>query len=576
MKFSSRWRKLIAAGLCGFWPISFASAQGLSIEPVRPSAPIVWRPYTAPQVPPVRLKNSGELRDMVRAGKLYLTAHQTVILALENNIDLEVARYNFPALAWRVERAEAGGALPGVPSGASQAVSVASGQGVLGSQAAAGVGILGNNGGIRGTTNASISQIGPVTQTLDPTFQEATTFGHRTLPQPNNIQSITSILVQDQRVYNGTVQEGFLSGGSVSGTYTDHYLRENAPTDVLNPSVAPTLAISFQHDLLQGFGVAVNARNINIAKINLQTSDLNFKTQVTGVVVNVLNTYYSLAVDFEDTKAQQSAVDVAQTFYGDTRKQVELGAVADIEITRAESQLATARQALVNSQASLQQHELQLKNLISRTGAADPVMASAQIIPVDHIVIPEKEDLPPMSALLQMALANRSDLAAEKASVKTAELSALGTRNGLLPRLVAFGDESHAGLAGTPHLVSNNGFTETADPYFIGGSGNALGQIFRRNFPSDGIGAFFGASVHNWQAQADYNIDQIQIRQSQLGVAKDVKQAQVDIANSLVALQQARARYETAVQSRILAQRLLKAEQKKYDLGASTPYNVIQ
>ena len=142
-------RKCIAVALCCTWPVSFASAQELSIEPVRPAAPVLWRPYLAPEVPTVRLSNSERLRTLIRAGKLYLTVQDAIALALENNIDIEVARYN-PILAeWQLQRAEAGGALPGVPSGATQAGSVAAGQGVLGSQQAAGVSSAGGNGNRR-------------------------------------------------------------------------------------------------------------------------------------------------------------------------------------------------------------------------------------------------------------------------------------------------------------------------------------------------------------------------------------------------------------------------------------------
>jgi outer membrane protein TolC len=106
--------------------------------------------------------------------------------------------------------------------------------------------------------------------------------------------------------------------------------------------------------------------------------------------------------------------------------------------------------------------------------------------------------------------------------------------------------------------------------------GTALGQIFRRNFPTERIGAFFQAQVGNRQAQADNGIDLLQLRQTQLTNQKDLNQVGVDVLNSVIALQQARVRYDAAVQNRILAQKLLEAEQKKFALGASTPYNVIQ
>ena len=569
-------RKCIAVALCCTWPVSFASAQELSIEPARPAAPVLWRPYLAPEVPPVRLSNPERLRSLIRAGKLYLTVQDAIALALENNIDIEVARYN-PILAeWQLQRAEAGGALPGVPSGASQAGSVAAGQGVLGSQQAAGVSSAGGNGNRGGTANASISQIGPVTQTLDPIFQQATTFSHKSIPQPNLTQSLTPVLVTDERIYSGSVQEGFLSGGSITGTFNNHYLKENSPSDVLNPSSAATLSVQVQHSFLQGFGVAVNARTITFRKINLETSDLTFKTQVIGTVANVLNAYYSLVADYEDVKARTSAVEAAQTFVADTRKQVQIGSLIELDVATAESQLATSRQNLVNSETSLQQHERQLKTLISRTGIADPALAGVPIVPLDRIAIPAHDDLPPLKEMVEQALANRSDLAAEKAGIRTAEVLALGTKNGVLPTLIGFGGESHAGLAGTGHEVVAGPFIETPNPYFVGGVGTALGQIFRRNFPTEYVGAFFQAPLGNRQAQADYGIDQLQIRQTQLTTQKDLKQAQVDIMNSVVALQQTRARYDAAVQNRILQQQLFEAEQKKFTLGSSTAYNVVQ
>jgi outer membrane protein len=576
--FSRGLRKYIAVGLCYMCPASWILAQQ-AIEPVAPQAPVFWRPYAAPEVPEVRLANSTRLRDLVRAGKLYLSVQDAIALALENNIDLEFSRYDPITQVWKVQRFEAGGALPGVPSGATQAASVASGQGVLGSQQAAGV-TGGTTGAAKTTSNTSIVQIGPVTQTLDPSIQESTTFSHRTLPQPNVVLSATPVLIQNQRIYSGTMQEGFLAGGLLTVSYTDHYLNENAPTDVLNPSVSANLSIQFQQNFLQGFGLAVNGRNITVAKINLQTSDLNFKTQVIATVVSVLNSYNALVADYENMKAKNSALEAAKTFYGDTRKQVEIGTLADIELTRAESQVASSQQDLVNAETSLRQDELQLKNLISRNGTEDPMVASAQIIPLDHLTIPDKDELPPLKDLIEKAMANRSDLAVEKANITTAEISALGTKNSVLPSLVGFAAESQAGLAGAARQVTfrtpTGAFTETANPYFVGGIGDALGQVFRRNFPTETVGAFFSTPLRNRQAQADYGIDQLQLRQTQLGVQKDLKQAQVDVLNAVVSLQQSRARYDAAVRNRVLAQQLLDAEQKKYALGASTPYNVIQ
>jgi outer membrane protein TolC len=544
------------------------------IAPMRPQAPVIARPYLPVAVPPIRLANSSRLSQLVRAGMLYLTAQDAIALVLENNIDIEVSRYNPFIAEWNLERAQAGGALPGVPSGASQAGQVATGQGVSGSQAAAGVTAPGATFTTGRTANATISQIGPVTPNLDPIIQETTTFSHASAPQPDSVQSQVLNLIQSTHVYTGSYQQGLVSGGVVQVNYSEHYLNENAPTDVLNPSVAPSLGVTVQYNLLRGFGVAANSRTITVARMNLNTTQLNFKNQVSGLVSQVLNLYYVLAADYEDLRAKRIASETAQTFLNDVKRQIEIGSVAPTDLIAAESQASSSAQAVNDSDVTLRQQEVALKNLISRTGPADPVLAGARIVPIDSIAIPPADNLPPIGEMVRQALANRADLAAEIANERAAEVNTLGTRNGILPTLQAVGVESHAGLAGTPKTVVLDGMPQNADPRFAGGIGTALGQAFRRDFATDIAAVFYQETLRNRQAQADYSIDLLQLRQTQLADRKDRNQVEVDVRSGAIALQQARARLDAALRNRSLQQELFDAEQKRFRLGASTAYNV--
>lgn len=571
-------RRPLALLLAVLIPAVQLSAQGVTqIAPIPPPANSLLRPYLAPEVPPIRTANSPRLAGLLRGGNLYLTAHDAIALALENNIDLEIARYS-PILAdWRVTRALAGGALPGVPSGAGQAASFASGQGVLGSQAAAGVsGGGGAGGGGAGRSNATVSQVGPVVQTLDPTIQQATTFSHRSNPQSNVTQSLTNNLISRQRAYSGSFQQGFLTGGSVTVSYSHYFLEENSPTNLLNPSVALNVAIIVQHNLLQGFGTAVNGRNIKVAKLNRNISDIDFETQVSSTVVSVLRSYYKLVADEEDLRAKQDAANTAEEYLRETRRRVADGIAAELDITSAQSQLAAARRDLIISRTTFSQDETQLKNLISRNGVQDPALRDARIITLDKLAVPDKEDLPQIHELTSKALAGRTDLQSQTARLETSQVSAIGTRNGLLPTAQVFAITRQSGLAGVQRQVPRGDGFQTADPYFAGGVGTALGQVFRRNYPTEGAGVFFRNVFGNNQAQADYAIDQLQLRQSQLTSAKSRKQVEVDVRNAVIAIEQARARYEAARENRILAAQLLEAEQKRLRLGASTPFNVVQ
>ena len=552
------------------WP------QQLEIAPVRPHAPIVVRPYRPAEVPAVRLTDSDRLGALVRAGKLYLTAQDAIALALENSIDLEVSRYSPLIASWRLERAQAGGALPGVPSTASQAGTVASGQGVAGSQAAAGVSVAGAGSGAKTTSNATISQIGPVTQVLDPVIQETSVFSHASNPQPDQAQSQVGALITNTKSYSGSVQQGLLSGGLITATYKENYLNENAPLDLLNPSVAPSASISIQHNLLRGFGVAVNARSITVAKISLKNTDLQFKGQVIGVVSQVLNSYYALGADLDNIKAKQVALQTSEQLFTNVKEQIRIGSLAPLEQANAEAQLAISHRDLVDAETALAQQELQLKTYLSRKGPRDPVLSSVQIVPLDRITIPATDALPPIQDLVRQAVANRTDLALEKSNLESAEISALGTKNGVLPSLLVIAAESTAGLAGTPHAVGTGARTQTADAYFDGGIGTALGQVIRRDFPTNRAGFVISAPLRNRTAQADAAIDILQLRQSQLTQRKDLNQVEVDLQNGVIALRQARARFDAAVRNRVLQEQLLDAEQRRFRLGASIPYNVIQ
>ena len=554
-------------------------AQSAQANVQKPRGNVLIRPYQGVFVPQPSFSNSSRLAQLVRGGKLYLTAQDAVALALENNIDLQVDRYNPLLSLWAVQRAQAGGAARGVNTQSAANFTTAAGQGLQGSASTVGTGNLtgGNAGATTPSGSATVTQIGPVTQVLDPVFTGASFFGHLTTPEASRfaVLSGTTTLIQDKRIYNASLQQGLLTGGTATISYSSSYLNENAFTDVLNPSTSPILSVSVNHNFLQGFGVAVNSRTIVVAKNNVKVADYTFRSQVIDAVSNVLTLYWTLVQYNEDIAAKQTAVDLAQRLYNDNQKQVQIGTLAPIEITRAESQLATTKNDLTQSETRLLQEEIQLKNVLSRTGTADPLLAEVRIVPLDHVEVPTTDSTPPLKDLLQLARANRMDLAAEEIDLQNAKISALGTTSGLLPTLRGTVVASSQGLTGTPNPNAPAAFG-TADPAFVGGYGNAVGQIFRRNYPSQRAQGLFVATLRNNVAQADYGIEQLQLRQTELSTARDFNSLLVNVANNLTALQQARIRYEATVKSRELQEQLLTAEQKKYSLGSSTTYNVVQ
>ncbi|MEO7142730.1 MAG: TolC family protein [Bryobacteraceae bacterium] len=522
-------------------------------------------------MPSVPFASANRLRSLTRAGNVYLTVQDAVALALENNLDVEVARYS-PLLAeWAVERADAGGLLRGVTSGNSQVGNVASGQGVAGSQRSAGVSV-GGGGTATETGNASVSQIGPVTANLDPVLRDTTVFSHTTTPLSNVVQSQTNSLVDSSRIYNTSLQQGFLTGASAQLSYRDSFLKESTPLDVLNPSSAPRIELSLSQNFLQGFGAGVNGRFIRVAQRHVAISREAFRAQIGDAITIVLNLYWDLSTAAGDLEVKRRNLDVAQRFYEDTSKQIQVGTVARIELVRAQLDAAARQKELLAAQMLVDQRENVLKDVLSRQGTEDPLLADAHIIPLDRVQVPATDDLPPVADLLRQAIARRPDIAVARMGVESAEISASGTKNGLLPTLEGFVNLQNNGLAGAANPQGGIG----PNPYFVGGLSTALGQVFRHNFPNNNGGAFLSAYLKNRVAQADYGIDQLQLRQTQLTNQKSLNQLSADLSSQILSLRQARARYRAATEAQSLQEQLLDGEQRKLTLGDSTIYAVVQ
>lgn len=559
---ATRWTALGLA-LC----VSAASAQEVPSTVSRPQVMVPIRNYMAPTVAPARLANSPRLYTLIRAGNLYLSAEDALALAIENNLGLEIARYGPQLADSALERARAGGPLRGVPAGNSQISTVNSGVGVNGAVAAAGVGGGGGGTGGGGGGNSTIQQIGAITPNLDPVLQSATSFSHLTYPQANTVVSRTTALVDTTRANNTIVQQGTLLGGNVSLRAYDQHFSENSPSNLLNPINAPRAELTIRQNFLQGFGVALNNRGIRIADINRAAARESFRAQLLDIVVQVLNLYWDYTTAREELKVRERSLAITQKFLEDTKYEISVGALAGVELPRAEAEVANRRQDVAIAQNTVRQKAILLKEALSHT--EDPALEAAEIIPTSPVAPPpEDETLPPLREMVKRAMAKRPDVAVARFRDETEDINLIGTTNPLLPNLQVTFDAYNRGIAGTPQASGGR-----ANSYFAGGFGTALGQVFRRNFPNEILTMQFYIPFYNRPAQADYGIDQLQHRQSQLRGQRDQNQIVVDVSSQMAALTQARARYATAKNTRLLQEQLLEVERKR-SYGAAT-YNYI-
>jgi len=526
-------------------------------------------PYRAGSVPAVRLGNSSRFASLIRAGSLYLSAHDVVALAIENNVDVEIQRYG-PLLAEQVlRRAQAGGALRSVGLGVAAGPQSVSLQGV--STAASGGAISAGNGVSSG--GGIVTQLGPSIPSLDPTIFGYANFGHISSVQSNTVLTGTTALVETTRSFQAQYAQNFDFGLSGQLTYASSRIGVNSQYFSLNPYTTGFLDLQLTQPLLQGFGRAVIGRNIRVQRNNLKVSELQFKQQLIVTISAALNLYWDLVSFDADVRARLREVSAAQQLLDDNKRLVDLGTAAPIEITRAESQLYSSQQDLVTAQTNLLQQETILKNYLSRNGVAEAGLTSLHIVPLDRLEMPAQAEHRPLDELIRQALESRPEIQQARLNLESNQTNLKGIKNGLKPTLNGFAELTNNGLSG--QLTALGAAAPGLGP-LAGGYGNLLSQIARRDYPNYSAGISLNIPLRNRAAQADYATSLLELRQNELNLRKNVNQIRVDVQNAVVGLEQARARYEASMKARVLEEQTLAGDQKRYALGATVAFQVVQ
>lgn len=569
---------VLVAALPGFGQkLVDASAPEVSIEgrkPVRYIQPLI-SPFNAQQryVAPAKLTNSPRLEQLVRAGNLYLGVDDVIALTLENNLDIAIQRYGAFLAKEVLRRTESGNAPRSFDQPIAPAPVSVSTAGITASN----VTLAGGGGGVN-SGGGLVATIGTNPVQLDPTLAASASFGHSTTPETLTSVSLVPYLVTSYQQFSVAYTQSFSPGTTIQLDYNGYHGHVNSPLNAVNPYVTGTLDFNITQNLLQGLGRPVNNRYIRIAKNNMKVNDLNFKEQVVTTIAGVLNLYWDLVSFDDDLRNKQKALETAEQLLEDNKHEVELGQQPAIVVTQAEAQVSQSKEDLLIAQTNVSQQEIVLKNMLSRNNSVDSWLDNVHIVPLDHIVIPEKEDLPQEAQLIQEATAARPEIQLAKINLESQKVATEGTRNNLLPTLAAFADVNNQGLAGAANASCPPAYAIYCVPVpaFIGGGATVLSQIFRRDFPNYSAGFSFSIPFRNRVAQGDYVDDLLTERQSELRYQKTINDVRVQVRNAIISLQQARARYENAVATRVLQQQTLDAEQMRFKFGESTIATVVQ
>jgi len=549
--------------------------------------PFRW--YQAPTpVAPVSFQNSARIESLMRAGHVYLSLPDAIALALENNLDIELQRA-LPRIAGTdVQRASGGGLLRGLS--------------LLINEPSPGIG--GPNGPLltnltTGSTpsplvNTNFSDLaliseqqnnlsvvgtiplssGPSIPQFDPSISGLLNWAHQSTPEDSTVLTGGSNwLVGGNTNGNIGLQQGFSPGTQISVNFDNNRFTNNTTRYTFNPTIISSLGVTITQPLMRGFGIDLNRRFIRIAKNSQKVADLVFRQQVIDTVAGVARLYADLVSLNEDVNVKRETLRLSERLYEDNKDKVDQGTLAPIEVTRALAQVAASRQALISAEGLVRQQELIVLTALTRRGLANSTISEAHIVPTDSMTVPEKEPVEPLQDLVSDGLKNRPDLAQAGIQVENSQISLKGSLNAVRPQIDLVGTMRNGGLSGNPNLLAGAAPTTTPG---VGGYGTALGQIFRRDFPTYEVGLQVTLPLRNRVAQADAVRDELQLRQSQVRRQQLEDQVRLEVADAQVSLQQARAAYEATVQSRVLQEQSVQVEQQKFGVGLSTNYLVIQ
>ncbi len=542
--------------------------------------------YRIRTVPRINFEDSPRLQQLMRAGSIYLSLRDAIALAIENNLDIETARY-YPKLALSdLQRASAGQLLRNVSTSLSQGPSSAS-LGVLsGASQVNSASNFSNNTGSNGgvLSGLSVQLAGAAIPNLEPLAYVAASDNHLTQIETSTIFTGTDALVQSYRSLTYGVQQSYWTGTTVALGLTSNFdFNQNATTAIFNPIDTGSLSLSIQQNLLNGFGLATNKRAYHKAQNNLKANDLSLKQQLIATVANVASLYYDLVNYNQDLKVRQQTLDLDTKMYQDNQRRAELGAIAPIDIITAEAEMKSAQQDVIAQESQVLQQELILKSVITRSGLDDPTIALARIVPTDQIQVPAEEPVTPVQDLVKQAMAVRPEVAQQQITLENARLDLLGTKNNLLPTLQAYATLSNSGQAGQVSKYYNSYATELAalgesvpvNSYLLGGYGNVLSQVFRHNYPNYNVGFNLTVPLWNKANQADEITNELQYRQSEIQAKQLSNNIKLNVMNNYTGLRLARAAYDAAVEARKLQDQTLAGTRRKYELGTSTITDVL-
>ncbi len=577
-RFIQAFRRFVMARLIAtFLVLATTIASSQTAQPLRLEMPKSYNPlsaYSPETVPEPQLANSPRLDQLVRDGKLYLSLKDAIDLALENNLDLAIARYNLPIADTDILRTKGGGVFRGVNTGVVQGTT-GGGVGGLGA-GAPGAGAGGTTGGAGGAgagANGLVSSTlgaGTLVNSYDPSILASFGDEHFTEPLANLQTFGIPTLQSNTGQVNVDYSQSFSTGTTVNFVFDNNRQWQNSIFNELNPILSSYYHVEIQQQLLAGFGFGPNLRYLRIAKNDKKISDIAFKDQVIATVTQIENIYWDLVNAYEQSRVDEQSRAFAEQSLENTKKELELQSVPALDELKAETEVSKRDQDLTVAKTTLELQESLIKNALTKS-LDDPILEAMPVVPTDIVQEVDTQPAQPLEELISAALENRPELAESAVDLINRQISRKAARNALLPTLSAEAYYGGTGLAGP----ANPAFSGTINSIVPTSAGGAIVNAYNNSAPDYFVGLSLNIPLRNRVAKADQYRSELEYRQSELRLEQQKKQIRIEVRNAQYALEQSRARVDAARKARDLSQRTFDVTKKEQTLGAGSTFQTL-
>ncbi|MGD0788232.1 MAG: TolC family protein [Terracidiphilus sp.] len=531
----------------------------------------MYRPTT---IPKASFANSVRLGDLVKDGKIYLSLSDAIALAIENNFDIAIARYDLDIADTDILRTRTGAAPLGAPAGL-----ITNTLGGSSSTLTAGGGpggtTVGSGGAGSGTAGLTLTTAGagPSPESLDPAVTAGIQFDRDHSPSTSFFSGGTS----STNTYNFAYNQGFVTGTQFQFGFNNTYATTSNGVTLYSPQLSSNFKATVTQHLLQGAGIWVNKRWMYQALNDRRITDSSFRQQILYTVNQVESIYWGLVQAYEDVQAKQHALEQSSKVAADNRKQLEIGTMAPLDVLNADQSVASDKQSLISSQLALNYQQQIIKQAIARN-LNDPALVAAAVIPTDRVSLDQiPEETQPVEALVQEAFQQRPELEQAVLTLRNDEITLKGARNALLPQFDVFGYLAGQGIAGSINKNCSSEFYGSECTSGIAtGYGTAAQNAFNNSAADKGIGFNLSIPLSNRYAQSVQARSLMEYRQAELRLEQLYTQIRMQVVNAQFALTNDRAQVQASIAARDYSQQSMEDEQKKLRLGASTTALVLQ